>query len=262
MSQAPAYAPVIHAASGLEDATMRYQNDASRPPNNGIFVADVLGAIHAASAIQTALFDRERTGLGQSIDVALMDGVLGMLIYELQVAQHPVDRQRQVYQPVRAADGFVMVAAVTARNLASLFEVIGYPEGKTDPRFATVREKESNWSALLELIERWTLQRSALECEQTLMAAGVPCSRYRTVGEAMNDAQSTARGLMTRLGTDDEPFAVANLPYRMSASDTRARSTLPHLGEHTDAVLSEVLGYDAQRLAGMRAAGAFGRTTA
>ena len=257
-AQAPAYAPVIHAASGYEDAHARYQGDDPRPANNGIFVADVLGAIHAASAIQTALIQRHRTGLGQWIDLSLMDAVLGMLIYELQDAQFPADRQRQVYQPVRAGDGWVMVAAITPRNLAALFDVIGFPEGKTDPRFATVAQKENNWSILLGIIEGWTLKRSAAECERILMAAGVPCSRYRTVKESLSDPQVFARQLMRTIGPPEAPFQVAHHPYRLSGSSVEARPMLPHLGEHTAAVLREVAGYDDRRIDDLRAAGVFG----
>lgn len=262
MSQAPAYAPIIHAASGYEDAFTRYQGEGSQPANNGIFIADVLGAIHAASAIQTALLQRCRTGRGQSIDVSLMDSVLGMLIYELQNAQFPAERQRQVYQPVRASDGWVMVAAITPRNLSALFDAIGFPQGKTDPRFATVAEKEANWHALLRIVEDWTSQRTALECERTLMQAGVPCSRYRTVGEAMSDPQAQHRGSMAAIGTQGEPFEVPNPPYRLSESCTEARNVLPHLGRHTEEVLRTVLGYDGARLAAMRAEGAFGPVAA
>ena len=151
---APAYAPVIHAASGYEAANTEYQNgcsEQSRPANNGIFLADVLGASYAFGAIQLALYERTSSGRGQHIDVSLMDSVLGMLIYEMQAAQFPPERKRQVYEPVRAQDGWVMVAAVTPKNQAVLFDVIGRPEGKTDPRFSTVAAKESNWSALLEM---------------------------------------------------------------------------------------------------------------
>lgn len=261
MSQAPAYAPIIHAASGYEDAYARYQGDAPRPANNGIFIADVLGAINAASAIQTALLQRYRTGRGQCVDVSLMDSVLGMLIYEVQNAQFPAERQRQVYQPVRANDGWVMVAAITPRNLAALFDVIGFPEGKTDPRFSTVAEKEANWDALLRIIEGWTSQRTALDCELTLMKAGVPCSRYRTVGEAMSDPQAMHRQSMAMIGSEGEAFQVANAPYKLSDSRVEARNVLPHLGQDTEEVLRSVLGYDDARVAEMRAQGAFGAVT-
>lgn len=258
MASAPAYAPVIHAASGYELAYSEYQRGGKRPANNGIFIADVLGAAHAVGAIQLALYDRERTGLGQNIDVALMDSVIGMLVYEMQAAQFPPDRPRQVYEPVRSQDGYVMVAAVTPKNLEVLFDVIGYPQGKTDPRFATVRSKEENWPALLEIIEAWTSKRSGLECEQVLMRAGVPCSRYRSVAEAMADPQVEARGLLSELGEADQRFKVANLPYSLSRSCSTVRPLLAGLGEHTEEVLREVLGITADECASLRAEHVFG----
>ncbi|HYP82772.1 CaiB/BaiF CoA-transferase family protein [Variovorax sp.] len=258
-AQAPAYAPVIHAASGYEAAYSEYQRGAERPANNGIFIADVLGASHAFGAIQLALYERERSGRGQYIDVSLMDSVLGMLIYEMQAAQFPPERPRQVYEPVRASDGFVMVAAVTQKNLDVLFEVIGYPQGKNDPRFATMADKEANWPALLALIEHWTLQRSGEECEQILMKAGVPCSRYRSVAEAMADPQVTARGTMKRLGDGSDSFLVANPPYRLSATPMSARPLLAQLGEHGQEVLRSELGLSPARIDELMNKGVLGR---
>lgn len=253
---APAYAPVIHATSGYEAAHLEYQRDRSRPMNNGIFLADVLGASYAFGAIQMALYERERSGRGQHIDVSLMDSVLGMLIYEMQAAQFPPDRPRQVYEPVRAADGWVMVAAVTPKNQEVLFDVIGHPEAKTDPRFATVAAKESNWPALLELIEGWTRQRSAAECEELLMAAGVPCSRYRSVAEAMDDPQVAERGFLAELGEGDGRFKCANLPFLLSRTPTRARPLLAALGEHGEEVLREKLALDDRAIEALRGHGA------
>ena len=218
----------------------------------------MLGASHAFGAIQLALYEREKSGLGQAIDLSLMDSVLGMLIYEMQAAQFPPERPRQVYEPVKASDGWVMVAAVTQKNLEVLFDVIGYPAGKTDPRFATVADKEAHWPELLALIEHWTSQRTGADCETTLMNAGVPCSRYRTVGEAMADPQIAARGTMSTLGEGEHRFQVANAPYRLSATPTRARGRLAQLGEHTAEVLQEQLGLGTADLAGLRAQGVFG----
>jgi crotonobetainyl-CoA:carnitine CoA-transferase CaiB-like acyl-CoA transferase len=236
-----------------------YQRGSARPANNGIFIADVLGATHAFGAIQLALYEREHSGRGQYIDVSLMDSVLGMLIYELQAAQFPPERPRQVYEPVKCRDGFVMVAAVTQKNLEVLFDVIGYPQGKSDPRFASVATKEANWPALLELIERWTSRRSGTECEEVLMKAGVPCSRYRSVADAMTDPQTAARGTLAELGDGDERFLVANPPYRMSATQPQARRCLAALGEHGAEVLQEMLGLSAGAIAELRAQGVLGK---
>ena len=258
-ASAPAYAPVIHAASGYEVAYNQYQRGSERPANNGIFIADVMGAAYAFGAVQLALYERERSGLGQHIDVSLMDSVLGMLIYEMQAAQFPPDRPRQVYEPVQSQDGFVMVAAVTQKNLELLFDVIGHPQGKTDPRFATMAAKESNWPALLDLIETWTRQRPGAECEAVLMRAGVPCSRYRSVAEAMDDPQIAARGLMVELGEGEGRFKVANMPCILSATPTTARPGLAALGQHTDEVLRELAGIGDGQLAELRAQGVFGK---
>jgi crotonobetainyl-CoA:carnitine CoA-transferase CaiB-like acyl-CoA transferase len=254
----PAYAPVIHAASGFDLANMAYQN-ADRPANNGVFVADVLAAAHATSAIHLAFYDREKTGRGQHIDLSLMDSIVAMLIYEIQVAQNPTGKFRQVYQPVRSKDGFVMIAAVTPKNLATLFEAIDFPEGRSDPRFATVEAKEENWVVLLDIIEAWTSQRSGAECEELLMRAGVPCARYRTVAEAMAEPQATFRGSFERVGSSPESFLVANPPYKLSRSVLRARQRLPQLGEHTDEVLEEVLGIGRDAIEGLAQSGAFGK---
>jgi len=261
-AQTPAYAPVIHAASGYESAYSEYQRGSERPANNGIFIADVLGASHAFGAIQLALVERARSGQGQFIDVSLMDSVLGMLIYEMQAAQFPPERPRQVYEPVRSKDGFVMVAAVTQKNLDVLFDVIGFPQGKTDPRFATVATKEAHWPALLELIEAWTRERSGEECEARLMQAGVPCSRYRSVGEAMADPQVAARGTLERLGEGEDSFLVANAPYQLSATPTRARSRLAALGEHSADVLQEMLGLAPERIDELLQRGVLGKALA
>ncbi|ODS93148.1 MAG: carnitine dehydratase [Comamonas sp. SCN 65-56] len=257
-AQAPAYAPVIHAASGYETAYNEYQRGSGRPANNGIFIADVLGAAHAFGAVQLALYERARSGRGQYIDVSLMDSVLGMLIYEIQAAQFPPERPRQVYEPVQAADGYVMVAAVTRKNLDVLFDMIGYPQGKNDPRFATVATKEANWPALLKLIEDWTRERSGAECEATLMRAGVPCSRYRSVAEAMDDPQVTARGSMAELNVGGDHFLVANAPFKMSGTPLAAQPRLAGLGENTTEVLQEMLGLSDERVEELQSQGALG----
>ena len=240
-ARAPAYAPIIHATSGLELAHMEYQaGNSDRPANNGIFTADVLGAAHAFGAINLALLERTKSGLGQYIDLSLFESVLGMLVYELQAAQFPDTRKRQVYEPVRAKDGYVMVAAVTPKNQNALFDVIGFPEGRTDPRFSTLQRKEENWVALLEIVERWTSQLTARECENRLVSAGIPCARYRTVADAMQDEQVAHRRFLSKMGSAAEPFLVANVPYKFSRSVVRAKPVVGKLGEHNDEIVEEL----------------------
>src|SRR6202051_4949407 len=151
-----AYAMIVHAESGFDRSLVRYAGDRDRPAAGAIFVADVLGGIFGYSAIQTALVQRTRTGEGQRIDVALMDCMLNLLVYELQEAQFPVRSSRPTYGPVRVKDGDILIAPITPRNFAALCEVTGQRELATDPRFASVPARGANWKAMMGVIEQWT----------------------------------------------------------------------------------------------------------
>ncbi len=233
----PAYAPMIHAASGLDLALMDFVPGAERPAPTGMFYADVLAAVYAWGAVQTALFDRERTGKGQSVDVALLDSLISMMIYECQEAQFPQARKRHVYVPVRSADGFVIVVPLSGKNFASMLDVLGNPDWGQDPRFATPAGREANWAEIMEKVERWTETRSAEDCERLFMAAGVPCSRYRTVAEALADPVSVERGIMGEIEDEAGTFGAPNPPFRMSVTQAHVRPKIPPLGEGTEEIL-------------------------
>jgi CoA:oxalate CoA-transferase len=238
----PAYAPVVHAASGFDHTQFVYQGAESRPAKTGIFVADVLAAVHAFGAIQTALVGRLRHGRGQRIDVALMDAMIGLLGYECQEAQFPSDTPRHLYGPLATRDGFVSVAPVNQRNFEQLANVTGNPGWISDPRFEATLARSSNWELLMGELETWTRTRPALECEQILMAAGVPCSRYLTVAEAIADLQTIERGTMAEIEDAAGPLRVPNAAFKFGDGSVRARKHVPLLGEHTREVLQAVLG--------------------
>src|ERR1700741_1110263 len=151
-----AYAMIVHAESGFDRSLMRYAGDRERPAAGAVFVADVLGGIFGYSAIQTALVQRARTGMGQRIDVALMDCMLNLLVYELQEAQFPARAPRPAYGPVRAKDGDLLIAPVSSRNFSALYQVTGQRELVEDARFKTVPARGANWSAMMQVIEKWT----------------------------------------------------------------------------------------------------------
>src|ERR1700738_1414668 len=151
-----ASAMIVHAESGFDRSLMRYAGDRDRPATGAIFVADGLRGIFGYSAIQTALVQRGRTGQGQHIDVALMDCMLNLLVYELQEAQFPNQSPRPTYGPIRALDGDVLIAPITPRNFAALCEVTGQSELANDARFKTVPGRGANWTAMMQVIEKWT----------------------------------------------------------------------------------------------------------
>ena len=252
----PAYAPVVHAASGYDLANMSYQEGAERPPQTGIFMADVLGGIYAFGAIQTALLQRVRTGRGQFIDVALIDSMLSMLVHEGLTAQFHTNAARHLYAPLNAADGYVILAPVSQRNFEALAHAIGKPQWLSDPRFNTLDQRAVNWASMMRIVEQWTSQRSAEECESILSHAGVPCSKYRTVGEAYADEQVVHRGSLTSIDDGSGPFLVPNPPFQFSEARAAARPFVAELGEHTDQVLREVLHHSNAEIAALRRNGA------
>ncbi|WP_220129858.1 CaiB/BaiF CoA transferase family protein [Sphingomonas chungangi] len=249
----PAYAPIIHAASGYDMAHLKYNEGLERPATTGIFTADVISAIYAFGAIQTALLHRERFGVGQHVDVTLIDAMLNMLVYEMQEAQFQTTQRRPLYQPLKAADGFVMAAPVNQKNFEGLAIAIGHPEWNQDPRFSTITAREHNWGMLMELIEEWTLSRPAAECEATLMRAGVPCSRYKTVGDLLAEPAMIDRGTFEEVSDGSGPFSIPRQPFTFSDAPVVSRPHVSDLGEDTAGVLGGMLGMDEARIADLRA---------
>lgn len=241
-----AYAPVLHAASGYDMANLDYQEgDVQRPLKNGIFVADVLGGSLAFGAIQAALLKAERTGQGEQVDLALLDAMLGMLVYESQEAQFPAERRRPLYRPTHAKDGFLLVAPVSQNNFEALARGVGHPEWITDERFVTSQKREHHWGDLMGLLDEWASGRSAAECEEVMNTAGVPCSRYFTVREAMKLPPIVERGAFQSINDGAGELKVVNPAFRFSDSAAHVRNYVPGLGEDGPSVLKELLDLDA-----------------
>ena len=254
----PAYAPIIHAACGYDMAHMKYNAQLERPATTGIFVADVAVAIYAFGAIQTALLHRARFGGGQHIDVTLIDSMLNMLVYECQEAQFRTDQRRPLYQPLKASDGFVMVAPVNQKNFENLADALGSSDLKTDPRFSTIRAREQNWSELMTLIETWTMSRKAQDCEDILMKAGVPCSRYATVAELVVDKDLEARNTFAEVSDGSGSFLIPRQPFRLSNSAVEVSRHVADVGEQGEAILKKFLGLSDEDVESFKRAGAIG----
>jgi CoA:oxalate CoA-transferase len=254
-----AYAMIVHAESGFDRALMRYAEDRDRPASGAVFVADVLGGIFGYSAIQTALVQRARTGEGQRIDVALMDCMLNLLVYELQEAQFPNQSPRPTYGPVRARDGDILIAPITPRNFSALCEVTGQTELATDPRFASVPARGANWKAMMGVIEQWTERHTVSECISALDRAGVPSAVYRDPGAALTDPHLLQRGAFAKLADGAGEFVGVNAPWKMSGARTAMQRDVPATGAHRDEILSRLLDLSPDSIAQLAYAGAFGK---
>ncbi|MFK4577290.1 CoA:oxalate CoA-transferase [Bradyrhizobium ottawaense] len=137
-AELPAYAPVIHAASGYDMAHLAYQPGRNRPDYCGIYHADVVTGTYGFGAIASALYQRTVTGLGQHIDVSMLESMLSLTLTELQSAQFAVKPPpRPMFGPTETASGYVMITVASEKTFQGLMGVIGHPEWISDPRFAT-----------------------------------------------------------------------------------------------------------------------------
>ena len=215
-AELPAYAPVIHAASGYEMAHLAYQPGRSRPDYCGIYHADVLTGVYAFGAISAALFQRQASQEGQHIDVSMLESMLSLTLGELQSSQFEVTQpKRPLFGPVETADGYVMVAIASEKTFQSLVTAAGFPEFISDPRFEKYVNRRDHWAELMDGIETWSRTLSTARCLVELNKNGVPCSAYRTVSEALSDPQIAHRSALTEVEDGGGTFKVMNVPFRM-----------------------------------------------
>jgi CoA:oxalate CoA-transferase len=241
MATWPAYAPIVHAMSGFDLAFLGYQTDQSTPPVTGIQIADVLTAIVSFGAIQLALVQRDRTGRGDHIDATLLESILALIGGDLQAAQVARGGGLPSYPPIKAKDGYLVVVVLSEKAFASLCEVLGRPDWLTDPRFAQ-RAYQKNGAMLMREVERWASERPAEQCQELLMAGGVPCSTYLAPGDILRNDHLRTRGTFTELHDSEGAFLVTNPPFRLRHGRCAVEHGAPRLGEHTREVLRDALG--------------------
>jgi crotonobetainyl-CoA:carnitine CoA-transferase CaiB-like acyl-CoA transferase len=240
-AELPAYAPVIHAASGYDMAHMAYQPGRERPDYCGIYHADILTGVYAYGAIASALYQRQQTGQGQHIDVSMLESMLSLTLNEVQGAQFPIKPpQRPMFGPMETADGYVIVAVASEKTFQNLVTVAGQPEFIRDPRFAAYTDRRDHWGDLMEGVEAWSRGLTSQQCLIELNKAGVPCSAYRSVAEAMADPQSIHREILADVSDEAGAFKVLNLPFRMSGAEVGPGPRVAAVGEHTAEVLKEI----------------------
>jgi CoA:oxalate CoA-transferase len=239
----PAYAPVIHAASGYDLAHLAYQDGERRPDYCGIYIADVLTGTYAFGAIMTALYRRRETGLGTLVDVSMLESMLSLTLSEIQAAQFPVTPPgRPIFGPIVTRDGYVNLSVASERTFRNLAAACGRVDWIGDPRFAEYTERRANWGLLIDELELWSGQRSSTEILEIFDRHGVPAAPYRTVAQAMADPQLAHRQAFAEVHDRGGSFRALNPPFRFSGADASARPFAAQLGEHSEAVLAE-LGY-------------------
>jgi len=252
-----AYAPVLAAFSGYDHTYIADQGGHVPPPSTTMFIADSLAAVYAFGAIQTALVQRERFGIGGPIDVTLLESMMGLLAIQYQQAQVEGEVDATMFSPYKAADGYLHIPLVNPKNYSSVYETIGHPEWLADPDYTTLPALLAHKAEVFKAIEDWAVSRTCKECEAAMLAIGIPCSLFLSPREVLQEAHVIERGSMAPLSLADGQYRVPNLPFRIGGSEIGAQPDIPRPGAHSRSALLAA-GLSDKAIAQLAREGAFG----
>jgi len=235
------------------------------PQKAGVAIADLMTGMYSTVAVLAALAHRDRTGTGQYIDMALLDVQVAMLANmntNFLVSGTPPARWGNAhpnivpYQTFKTSDSWIIVGVGNDAQFRKFVEVGACPELALDPRFATNPQRVNHRDTLVPILAAIVERRSKADWIAALESAGVPCGPINDLGEVFEDPQVVAREMQVKVA---HPLAgevkLVRSPIKMSVTPPEVTGHPPLLGEHTEAVLQELLGVDAERLASLRAAG-------
>ena len=252
---------MIQAQGGIMSITGP-EGDDGIPYKVGVAVVDITAGLHAVIAILAALHHRSNTGRGQAIDIALFDTQLSWLanvatayLTSGETPQRYGNGHASIvpYQIFSTADGWLMLAVGNDSQFSSLCTQIDRNDWASDPSFSTDPQRVENRHLLIPLLESVFAERTTAEWLERLPAAGVPCSRVNDIPTALSDPQTAARNMVqTVVHPTTGPISLLGPVPKMSDTPAVINAPPPTLGEHTDSVLKEFLGYDIERIEQLR----------
>jgi crotonobetainyl-CoA:carnitine CoA-transferase CaiB-like acyl-CoA transferase len=262
----PGYDAMIQGMGGLMSLTgLPDDEPGGGPQKTGIAISDLMAGMYALAAILGALYARESSGVGQYIDLALLDSQVAWLANQglnfLTTGRAPVRHGNShpnivPYQSFVTADGHLMLAVGNDRQFAKFCEVVGRPQLAGDARFATNAARVTNRESLVPMLAAAIKARTTRAWLDLLAGAGVPCGPINDLAGVFAEPQVKHRGMRIDL---PHPLAgsvpgIRN-PALFSQSALEYREPPPLLGQHTDEVLKKHLGVSDAELAALRVAG-------
>jgi crotonobetainyl-CoA:carnitine CoA-transferase CaiB-like acyl-CoA transferase len=242
----PGYDAVIQGEAGIMDMTGFPDGE---PTRVGVAITDYLAGLYAMQGILLALIDREKSGKGQHVDIALFDAMLSVMRLPLGVLLATGINPTRCgndhlsiapYETLRAKDGYIIVAVANPRLWIRFCEAIGRPELRDDPRFTTNGNRVAHRQELKHELESSFATLTVSELTERLQAQNVPCGRVRSMREALEHPQVKARG--TVLAQRRPELLVETLApvVKLSRTPADVRLPPPALGEHTTEILKQV----------------------
>ena len=244
---------------------MREPGDPARVGSAGA-LGDIGAALFAAVGTLAALRERDRTGEGRQVDVAMYDAVVALLdlapfMWSMGVPRMQRSAVAGVFDAFACRDGRFVAQAVREHQLERFARVVGRPEWLGDPRFAT----REGWTLHLEsvvrpAVEAWARDKSMAEATALLAEAGVPCGASHAPEDLVRDPHLRQHGMLLEVERPDggRPLLVTGNPVKLSGAGPTPARRWPTLGEHTDAVLAAELGLGRAELGELRAKGVIG----
>lgn len=257
---------MIQGLGGLMSLTGRAEGEEGAGPMKvGVALTDILTGLYATVGVLAALNQREQSGMGQHIDVALLDVQVACLANQamnyLTTGASPLRLGNAhpnivPYQDFPSADGNFILAVGNDGQFRKFCEVAGIAKLADDPRFITNKVRVAHRAELIPLLRQATVFKTTAQWIELLEKAGVPCGPINDLQQVFADPQVQARGLRldlpNALGSSTPQVAS---PLRLSATPVAYRSAPPLLGQHTDALLQRLLGVSETQIAELREAG-------
>ena len=257
---------MIQGLGGLMSLTGRAEDEeGAGPVKVGVALTDILTGLYATVGVLAALNHREQSGLGQHVELALLDVQVACLANQAMnylttgVAPKRMGNAHPnivPYQDFPTADGDIILTIGNDGQFRKFAEAAGHPEWASDDRFASNKARVAHRKELIPLIRQVTVFRTTAEWVALLEQAGVPCGPINDLAQVFADPQVQARGLRLDL---PHPLAgsvpqVAS-PIRLSETPVEYRKAPPVLGEHSEAILQELLGLGFDKILSLRQAG-------